>query len=91
MWGGGVEGHRVGGVGAVGPDGLSDGSSKSGKQALGWWRGFYPIESSGENECGDNFNFALSGPWPMAEAEAKLGGFEGALVERSANQASPQA
>ena len=48
------------------------------------------IESSGENECGDNFDVALSGPWPMAEAEAKLDGFEDALVERSANQASPK-
>ena len=45
--GGGVERHRVGSVSAVGPDGLSDGSGKSGKQALGRWRGFDPIESGG--------------------------------------------
>ena len=91
MWGGSVERHRVRSVGAVGPDGLSDGSGKFGKHALGRGRGFNPIESGGKHKSGDNVDFALSGPWPMAKAVAKLSGFEDALVERSADQSCSQA
>ena len=65
-----MEGHRVGGVGAVGPDGLGDGSGELGEQALGWRRNFDPIECGGKNQCGDNFDFALPVPGPMAKAEA---------------------
>ena len=65
-----MESHRVGGVGAVGPDGLGDGGGKLGEQALGRRRSFNPIECSGKNQSGNNFDFALSVPGPAAEAEA---------------------
>ena len=88
--GGDVKGHRVGSIGAVGA-GFGDGSGKFGEQALGRGCSFNPVESGGKNQSGDDFDFALPGPRPVAEAEAKLNGFHDALVERGANQASAQA
>ena len=64
--GGDVEGHRVGRVGAVGSDGLGDGGGKLGEQALGRRRSFHPVECGGKNQCGDNLDFALPAPGPVA-------------------------
>ena len=68
--GGDVEGHRVGRVGAVGSDGLGDGGGKLSEQALGRRRSFHPIECGGKNQGGDNLDFALSAPGPVAKAKA---------------------
>ena len=76
--GGDVEGHRVGCAGAVGPYGLGDGSGKLREQALGRRRSFNPVECGGKNQSGDNFDFALPVPGPVAEAEAKLYSFSDA-------------
>ena len=80
-----MEGHRVGRIGAVGPDGLGDGGGKLGEQALGRRRSFNPVERGGKNQSGDNFDFALSAPRPSAKAEAELNGFGDAHVERCAD------
>ena len=65
-----MEGHRVGGVGAVGPDGLGDGGGELGEQALGRRRSFDPVECGGKNQNGNNSDFALPVPGPVAETEA---------------------
>ena len=81
-----MERHRVGSVSAVRPNGLSDGCGEFGKHALGWRRGFNPIESSSDNQSGDDLDFALSAPRPVAKAEAKLCGFEDAFFESGAQR-----
>ena len=53
-----------------GPNGLGDGSGKLGEQALGRRRSFNPVECSGMNQNGNNFDFALQVPGPVAKAEA---------------------
>ena len=63
---GDVEGHRVGRVSAVWTDGFGDGGGKFGEHALCRGGSFDPIKPSGQHQCVDNFDLALSAPWSVA-------------------------